>query len=383
MKLGFLLSTFYPMSGGRESLTFNLARELVKNGHEVHVFTSLLPGTGKEQVVEGIRIHRTRTWFRYKYYLEFNPGWIRNVMKYRLDVLHVQSFGFIMADIAVVLKKLFTHTKLVNSPLGPFMALEKYPLWQELMKKAYLFLEKPVNRLYDSVIQINPEQWRWITKCGVKKEKIFLLVPGIPAELFALQKHERFAVKWGLKGKLVISYVGRIQKYKGLDQVIAVLPDILKKHRNVVFLAMGKDAGDMDRLKKMATDLGVAGNVVFTGPVTEDEKLQGLDISQIFVFPSEWEAFGIAIIEAMARGNAVVSTKTEGGRYLIKDGVNGYLYDYRDTDALKKCLIRLLDDEKSRKLIISNNLKKSRAFSIEKIAGDMEKLYMPLMRVKD
>ena len=68
-----------------------------------------------------------------------------------------------------------------------------------------------------------------------------------------------------MKGKLVISYVGRIQKYKGLDQVITVLPDILKKHKNIVFLAMGKDADDMERLKKMAAELKVEKNVVFSG----------------------------------------------------------------------------------------------------------------------
>ena len=155
----------------------------------------------------------------------------------------------------------------------------------------------------------------------------------------------KFIEKYDLKGKLVISYVGRIQKYKGLDQVITVLPDILKKHKNIVFLAMGKDADDMERLKKMAAELKVEKNVVFSGPVTEEEKMQGLDISQVFVFPSEWEAFGIVLVEAMARGNALISTKTEGGKYLVEEGVNGYLYDYKNTEQLKKCLLKLLDDE--------------------------------------
>jgi glycosyltransferase involved in cell wall biosynthesis len=53
-----------------------------------------------------------------------------------------------------------------------------------------------------------------------------------------------------------------------------------------------------------------------------------LDISEIFVFPSEWEAFGIVLLEAMAYKNSIISTKTEGGSYLIKPGENGYLYDF-------------------------------------------------------
>ena len=84
----------------------------------------------------------------------------------------------------------------------------------------------------------------------------------------------------------------------------------------------------------------------------------------------------------MARGNALISTKTEGGRYLVEEGVNGYLYDYKNTEQLKKCLLKLLDDEKSRKLIISNNLKKSHRFKIETITDELERLYKELTKAK-
>lgn len=379
MKIGFLLSSFYPNTGGREVLTLNFAKELARRGHEVHVFTTQFKGMKREETAFGIHIHRTRTWLRYRYYLEFNPGWIWNSLKYKLDIFQVQSFGFIMADIAAVLKRTFSRAVVMNSPMGPFMALEKYSWWQSILKKFYLALEWPVNRMYAKVIAINPEQWRWMVKCGVRKSDIVFIPPTVTQELFAKVDSSSFQKKYGLHGKLVISYIGRIQKYKGLDQVIAVLPSIIAKHKNVVFLAMGKDANDMERLKRMAAELKVEENVVFTGPVTEDEKLQGLDLSQIFVFPSEWEAFGIVLVEAMARGNALVSTKTEGGKYLVKEGVNGYLYDYKDTKALEKYILKLLDDEKERKVIISNNIKKARQFTVEKVTDELEKLYESLL----
>ncbi|MCG2719696.1 MAG: glycosyltransferase [Nanoarchaeota archaeon] len=171
MKIGFLLSSFYPATGGREDITFNQARELAKMSHEVHIFTTLKDNWKKEELVEGLHIHRTKTYFQYKYYLEFNPGWIRNVMKHKLDILHIQSFGFIMADIAVLLKKAFSKTKILNTPHGPFMALQKYPWWQEILKVFYTIFEYPVNMLYDDVVQVNPEQWKWMTKVGVRKKK--------------------------------------------------------------------------------------------------------------------------------------------------------------------------------------------------------------------
>lgn len=375
MRIGFLLSSFYPNTGGREVITFNLAKELVHRGHKVHVFTSLTGNLKAEEVVEGINIHRTKTLFHYKYYLEFNPGWIKNVLKYKLDILHIQSFGFIMADMAALLEKYLHGTKIVNTPHGPFMALSDYPLWQKALKKVYETIEFPLNRNYDAVIQVNPEQWRWMTKAGVKKKNIFLVPNSIPKDMFMKVSNKDFIKKYNLKDKLVISYLGRIQKYKGLDQVIKVLPDLIKANKNIVFLAIGKDAGDMERLKKLAAELKVNKNVIFTGLLSHEDKLKALDISQIAVLPSEWEAFGIGILESMPRGNAIVSTKTEGGKFLIKDGVNGYLYDYKDLTALKSRLLSLIKNNSLRNKIINNNLKLSKNFSTENIATKLENVY--------
>lgn len=380
MKIGYLISSFYPATGGREILTLNFAKELAKRGHEVHVFTTLQKGLKKEEMVFGIYIHRTRNWFKYRYYLEFNPGWVYNALKYKLDIFQVQSFGFIMADKAAILKRIFSKAIILNSPMGPFMALEKYKWWQSALKKLYTLLEWPVNRMYKKVIAINPEQWKWMVKCGVRKENVVFIPPSVESFVFAKYDKKSFVEKHNLHGKFVISYVGRIQRYKGLDQVISILPSIINKHKNVVFLAMGKDADDMARLKEMALNLGVEKNVVFTGPVSDEEKIQGLDVSQIFVFPSEWEAFGIVLVEAMARGNAIVSTKTEGGKFLIEEGVNGYLYDYKDTRALEKHILKLIEDDKLRKMIISNNIKKAHRFSTEKITDELENLYKSLLK---
>ncbi len=379
MKIGFLLSSFYPATGGREVITFNQAKELVKQGHEVHIFTTLKKGWKKEEKVEGLHIHRTRTYFQYKYYLEFNPGWIKNVLKYKLDILHVQSFGFIMADIAVLLKKLFTKARILNTPHGPFMALDKYPWWQAILKKLYTWFEYPINRLYDAVIQVNPEQWKWMVKKGVKKENIHFIPNSIPKEVFSKVDVKGFKQKYGLENKLVISYLGRVQKYKGLDQVIQVLRDLLMENRNVRFLVMGKDAGDMKRLKKLSEDLALSENVVFAS-VDDEERLAGLEASEIFVLPSEWEAFGIVIIEAMARHNAVVSTKTEGGRFLIEDGKNGFLYDYKDVKTLKELMLKLVKDDKLRKQMIDTNYVYSKQFSTEKIAKQLEALYEKVLK---
>ncbi len=377
MKIGFLITYFYPRSGGAESNCFYLAKELAKN-HEVHVFTS--GEADAEEVIGGIKVHRCREIFRIKYYLAYYPSLIKKLLAWNLDVLHIHGLGFWQHDSAIKkYKQKYPKTKIICTPHGPFMALKKYNLLGSMFKNIYTnFIIKNLAS-YNAVIQVNPYQRKWIEdEYKVSRDKIKFVPNGIPKEAFRKLNKVHLSsvnVKYNLSGKLIISYLGRIQKYKGLDQVIQVLPDLIKITPNMLFLAIGKDAGDKERLDKLAKELNVYNNIIFTGEVSEDEKLALLELSDIFVFPSEWEAFGIAMLEAMARGNAVVSSKTEGGQYLIEEGKNGFLYNYQDLTELKEKLAVLIKSDALRKKMQKANIKKAKSFLWPNIAKKLEEVY--------
>ncbi|MEK6923041.1 MAG: glycosyltransferase family 4 protein [Nanoarchaeota archaeon] len=376
MKIGFLTSYFYPFMGGLESNCYYLARELAKE-HAVHIFTSDRKNgmilKKKEEIIDGIHVHRSKNWFRYRYYIALNPGLLFKVLKSDLDVLHVHSLGFIWHDFIVFLKKLFSRTKLINTPHGPFMALKDYNSLANIYKFILRSIEKVLNMLYDGAIEVNDSQYIWLVKTGFKKQNIFFVPNGIPKDTF-----KRIDVnvknKYGIDNKLVISYIGRVQKYKGLDQVIRVLPYF----PDVVFVIVGEDAGDMDRLERIARELRVMDRIIFTGRVSTDEKYALLDVSKIFILPSEWEAFGISMLEAMARGNVIISTKTEGGKFLIKKD-NGFLYNFGDIEELKKILMQVLNDKERMDFLIEKNIKKSKEFLWEKNARKLEEVYKTII----
>ena len=373
MKIGFLIEYFYPITGGAENNCFYLARELAKN-HEVHIFTSDRSDnqiSKKEEIVDNIKIHRYKNWFRYKYYLSFTPG-LLDVLNYDMDVLHVHSFGFLWHDQIVFLKKLFSKTKIVNTPHGPFMALNKYGFFENVFRKIVIFSELFYNRLYDIVIQVNPIQYKWMKKYGISKNRVKYIPNGIPKEIFDKVDNKSFVKKYNLENKFVISYLGRIQNYKGLDQIIKILPSLEKK---IVFLIMGKDAGDKKRLINLSKKLNVSNRVIFTGEISYSEKLMGLDTSEVFILSSEWEAFGIVILEAMARGNVIISTKTEGGKFLVKRE-NGFTYDFGDLKQLKEYINILFEDKKLRKKVEKSNIKKAKNFLWENIANNLERVYL-------
>ncbi len=366
---------FYPATGGMEELTFGIAKELAKKGHEIHVFTSDRKGGkvfSKEETVDGVHIHRSRSFFNYKYYLNFNPGIAFKHLGYKLDVLHVQSIGFMFQDLGVVLRRLFTRTKLVNTPHGPFMALEKYPWWQTLLKLAYVTIEYPVNMLYHGSVQVNPSQYRWMEKLGFCKQGIKFIPNSIPEKIFDDVDEKRF---FNLKRKLVIGYIGRVQKYKGLRQIVEVLPALVKVNSSIVFLVMGGEVdGEYAKLRSLAKELKVEKHLILAGRVSDSEKLAGLDATDIFVLPSEWEAFGIVLIEAMARGCALVSTRTEGGSFVV-GAEEGFLFDYWNLDELGKVMLRLVNDKELVDKMKKHNLVKSKEYLVSNVVTEFEKFY--------
>ena len=109
--------------------------------------------------------------------------------------------------------------------------------------------------------------------------------------------------------------------------------------------------------------------------ITDKEKFQALEASEIFVLPSEWEAFGMCTAEAMVKQNAPVSTRTEGGRHLIKDGENGYLFDFEDLEELREKLSKLLTNKSLRIKMQKANKELVKQFSNVRLAEEYEKVY--------
>ena len=373
MKIGFMIPYFYPTIGGAENNCYYTARELAKK-HEVHVFCS--SNENKEETISGIHVHRCKEVFRIKYYFAFYPSITKKLIQQNLDVLHVHGLGFLQHDRAISqLRKKNPKIKIICTPHGPFMALKKYNIFGQIFKTLYLPFIKNNARSYNAIIAVNPSQKKWMGQdYGIQKEKIHFIPNGINKESF-----NKAPAKKEFSNKFVISYLGRIQEYKGLDQVIQSLPEMKKINNKILFIMMGDNVGDKKRLQELAEKLNVEENILFTGRVSEKDKLSILDASEIFVFPSEWEAFGIATLEAMARKNAVVSSKTEGGIFLIEEEKNGFLFNYGKPKELETQLIRLLKDKKLLRKIQQNNLKKSKEFLWTKIASQLENLYSSLI----
>ncbi|GAK41115.1 hypothetical protein TCA2_3606 [Paenibacillus sp. TCA20] len=139
--------------------------------------------------------------------------------------------------------------------------------------------------------------------------------------------------KYNLEGKKVIMTLGRLagkERYKGFDEVIEAMPFLIEENPNLVYLIVG-DGIDKARLTKKVDELNLSAHVVFTGMVSEVEKVDHYRLADAFVLPSRGEGFGIVLLEAMACGIPVLASKIDGSSEALMNGKLGYLVDPRNT----------------------------------------------------
>jgi glycosyltransferase involved in cell wall biosynthesis len=103
----------------------------------------------------------------------------------------------------------------------------------------------------------------------------------------------------GISGSLVFGYVGRLSQVKNLDVLIVACADMLKRNRRVMLVIVG-DGPERAPLKKLALDLDISRNVIFTGEVAQPgHYYSAIDV---FCLPSTAEGFGTSLVEAQASG---------------------------------------------------------------------------------
>jgi len=141
-------------------------------------------------------------------------------------------------------------------------------------------------------------------------------------------------------------------------------------------LASFYDGNYISHLRRKLS-LNVASHVVFIGSVPHQQLINFYRDADVFVFPSVWnEPFGMPIIEAMAVGIPVISTRSGGITEIVKDGENGLLVQRDDASSLAEAILRLLSDEDLRKSMGKAGRKRAvELFSWEQIVKNLLHLY--------
>ena len=152
------------------------------------------------------------------------------------------------------------------------------------------------------------------------------------------------AARYGLNGKRVLMGLGRLDAFdrnKCFDRMIAAMPNLLGLHPDLCYLVCG-DGDDRARLEDEAQRHGVRDHVVFTGQVSEAEKVDHYRLADVFALCGRQEGFGIVLLEAMACGLPVIASRRDASQEVVLGGAIGELADPDDLADLVGAVNRAL-----------------------------------------
>ena len=241
-------------------------------------------------------------------------------------------------------------------------------------------------RQADAYVALSDEMTREFLEQGVAPERVRRIPNGVDTAVFrpaAAGERSSLRRKLGLPDAPIAVYTGRLVTYKGL-------PALLRAWREVpgaLLVLVGEGGADVHacerELRESANAPGLQGRVRFAGAAQRVE--EWLRAADVFVFPTENEAFGLSLVEAMACGLPCVTTRVGGLRDFVIDGVNAHVVPPGDDAALAAALAGLLGDA-GRGAALGQAARRTveERFSLAVVAGAyaalMDELCEPAMR---
>jgi N-acetyl-alpha-D-glucosaminyl L-malate synthase BshA len=178
------------------------------------------------------------------------------------------------------------------------------------------------------------------------------------------------------EGHKVITHVSNFREVKRVKDVVRVFARI--QHAMPATLVMIGDGPERPDAENEARDLGVAGDVRFLGRLDSVASL--LQVSDLFLLPSQTESFGLAALEAMACGSPVVATRAGGLPEVVDDGVSGILEPVGSVEAMGRRAVELLRDGARYAAMREAAIAKSQSYAADRIVPMYEELYREMVQ---
>jgi glycosyltransferase involved in cell wall biosynthesis len=184
---------------------------------------------------------------------------------------------------------------------------------------------------------------------GIPPEHVTTVYNGVDVERFdrARPARERIRREWGVpEGTTLLGVVARLSRLKGYEVMLDALRELTKDAAPWRAVFVGENVEEPDyvaSLKRRVEEMGLGDRILFAG-YREDvpEVLSALDV---FVLSSLVEPFGTVVIEAMAAGKPVVSTRTRGPEEMLEEGVTGMFVPPGDAPPMASAIRAMVSDQ--------------------------------------
>jgi glycosyltransferase involved in cell wall biosynthesis len=364
------------LGGGAELRLLEVGSRLAANGHSVYVLCGMTePGLPDHERIKGIDV----------YYMKLLPA---PFFRFHRLSFYLSRYLFYPAVLGAGRLVTSLSPDIIIDYASPAPSLI-YPVAQRLGVPCYVEvmdyrgnqwfrLAGPITALlgwssqfflrkfqYDKIIAISDFTSQQLKQAGLPPNKITVVPCGIDVE-----NHSTEVPTERDRNSLIM--VGRLVPIKGHVYLFDALSLVRERLPEVQLRIVG-DGPIRSDLQRYVQERGLGGNVVFTGRVTEEEKIQLLHSSSVFVSSSLLEGFGLVLLEAMACGLPVVAFDLPTYREFM-DSRSGFLVPERDAQALAEHIIHLLEDDRTRARMSAHNLVHVQRYGWDRVAEAEEKV---------
>jgi glycosyltransferase involved in cell wall biosynthesis len=391
--------TYFPVIGGGETQARMLVQDLVRTGYVVTLVTrrsnAKFPPAEAMDGASVVRLWPTGSGRSKKWVMLLSSLWFFVCQRQRFDVLLVS--GFRVLGISAVLAAKLTGKKCVlkadnNGEMsGDYFSrgirMQRLQ-WAMAAIRAVLQVRNWLFRRADAFVALSTDIERELQAHGVKAAAIRRIPNGFdPARFTPCEdgaERSRLRASLGVADDHgVVMFTGRLLRSKGLPLLLSVWKELRERRCSLTLVIVGSGEGLVgsceDEIREYVQRHGLNDSVFFTGSVRNVEDL--LRCADFFVFPTEDEAFGISLIEAMACGLPVVATAVGGIKDIVVDGETGLLVPARDFAALHGAIARLLDHrELARRLGRQAARNVRERFSRDAVADQYDSMFRSLLR---
>ena len=372
MKIGIVL---YPTYGGSGVMATELGKSLAKKGHEIHFITYSQPvrlGGFRSNIFYHEVAVSDYPLFDYTPYETVLASKMVDVVKREeLDVLHVH-YAIPHASAAFMAKQILAaqgvHIPYVTTLHGTDITLVgRDPSFEPVI--TFCMNES------DAITAVS-ESLREDTYKHFNATKDILVIPNfVHPRSKTINNIQEIRRRYANDNEPIMCHISNFRKVKRVDDVLKMFDKVNQKIPSK--LLMVGDGPERFGLEELCAQLGLCDRVVFIGKVRETQEV--LEISDLFVLPSETESFGLAALEAMAMGVPVISSNTGGIPEVNINGETGFMSEVGDVEDMAKNAIYILEDEDRKKNFGENALARSKIFDIDTVVCQYEDLYKTLI----
>ncbi len=235
-------------------------------------------------------------------------------------------------------------------------------------------------RLADHLIALSEFEKGLFVQLGVSADKVTVIPFAVDLKLIdSALAPKQPPPEWNYSRPIVL-FIGQLKYRKGFDLLIRAAPRVRAEFPNASFVFLTHNLSQREAFLRIVDEVHAREYIHLVqqkgGADTEPEKMRQYAASDVFVFPTRYEGFGIPLLEAMGCRTPIVSTNIPVIDEIIRDGETGVLATLNDADDLAQKIIRLLRDDGLQKRLTASGRARVESYYTDELLGERtEQLY--------